>query len=607
MTTMRCFGLTLVVFLVGASCGSDSKVPAYPTSVSSSWSLVGRPTSTPEYLYDPGDILLLSDTHVSNPLNPHATLSGGALSDRKASKTAIRPPQLEAWGWKLLDWVLARESARAPQAPIVHLGDAVNMPCKVEFDAFGAIMNYRFKGRWLMAPGNHDSAPYGNWLEYSGEDNKAGKWSGECANYLSRNKSEHDWPGGEKGQSLDKASFLRAYLKLQSWPDVVAQGPRDDDENDCLDIKPTGSIATRVRACIHNDDASGNRSAYTSYILQEMIVPGSDGNVRIILIDATQYRVFPPRNGIWFYFRKLIEWVGILPAPQTIGQIGGLRETQLDVLREWLREDHKNGRKVILGAHYPLDSLDNESKSALKVLIKEFDVMAYLSGHTHDPTNLRKHFGSDGTTTFAELNVGSILDWPMRYQRVSVRTLTRSYVLNLNVIDIPSTLDARATPAVPGVKQERSVSPVPLGTFPAPPGCNSHDQLAVTDAAHYLKYVPAKCKGWTSCKAKGLGISFMKARAAMYDAMKPRVSNAPSEDELTYFSQVDQLYGSTPPAGKSAGYKVLTTTPDVLEYELCQMRWASETESKTDSGAGADAPLVTTPLDPGRWQIEISN
>ena len=56
----------------------------------------------------PADVLLISDTHASNPRAPHALLSDGYLADTYVTQVAIRPPHMDQWGSRMVDWVLAR-------------------------------------------------------------------------------------------------------------------------------------------------------------------------------------------------------------------------------------------------------------------------------------------------------------------------------------------------------------------------------------------------------------------------------------------------------------------------------------------------------------------
>ena len=71
---------------------------------------------------------------------------------------AIRPVQQDLFAPDLLRWVMKNYGA---SWPVIHLGDATNMACVGELEAFFEIMAEGRK-RWVMAPGNHDCFLLGN-------------------------------------------------------------------------------------------------------------------------------------------------------------------------------------------------------------------------------------------------------------------------------------------------------------------------------------------------------------------------------------------------------------------------------------------------------------
>ncbi|MCP4623339.1 MAG: metallophosphoesterase [bacterium] len=76
----------------------------------------------------------------------------------KFVKVAIRPVQQDLFGQDILRRALDRYGSRLP---VIHLGDAANMACSGEFEAFLEIMSADTKA-WVMAPGNHDAYLFGN-------------------------------------------------------------------------------------------------------------------------------------------------------------------------------------------------------------------------------------------------------------------------------------------------------------------------------------------------------------------------------------------------------------------------------------------------------------
>jgi hypothetical protein len=112
---------TICVTLTLASCGSPIFRPATDLTVD-----IDDETAIPTEDSVPADVLLISDTHASNPMAPHALLSDGYYADTYVTEVAIRPPHMDQWGSRMVDWVLDQpRSART----IIHLGDAGNIGC----------------------------------------------------------------------------------------------------------------------------------------------------------------------------------------------------------------------------------------------------------------------------------------------------------------------------------------------------------------------------------------------------------------------------------------------------------------------------------------------
>ena len=80
----------------------------------------------------------LADTHNSFPLAPHELGTNNYVIDGIVG-AAIRPPQVELWGARVLDWIL-----RKPRKVdyVVHLGDAANIACTSEFERFVQSMKH---------------------------------------------------------------------------------------------------------------------------------------------------------------------------------------------------------------------------------------------------------------------------------------------------------------------------------------------------------------------------------------------------------------------------------------------------------------------------------
>lgn len=370
-------------------------------------------------------LVVVSDTHNSNPMSPHSTWSGSELSDDLVARVAIRPAQMDAWALKLLGWVLDNNAQRPM---LLHLGDASNLGCRRELAQFLKLMKTARPGRWYMAPGNHDSLAYGNWAGIGGSASNHRDWAGDCSN------AGREWSDPRLRGLESKVQLIDDYVAAQGWEASMRDATTDFDRkahNRCEElIASNGALpadALRVRACRNQagEYSDPNPPAYISYLLQQIPIP--ETNVDVILVDTTQFIEFP-RPG------------------HTGGQQGGVRNDQVAILKTWLEDISAAHKLAILAGHFPIDMLDKQSKAYLQQVIETYPIIAYLSGHTHDPTNFRIHrYGSHQTRItpqvgFSEINVGSLLDWPMTYATLGIPAEASVHRMYVAIHNVPSEL-----------------------------------------------------------------------------------------------------------------------------------------------------------------------
>lgn len=469
----------------------------------------------------PADLLLISDTHASNPLAPHGLASDGAFADQYLTTVAVRPPHVDQWGSRILDWILDQPRAATV---VVHLGDAANLGCLGELARFTSIMSgARADGRvrrWLMAPGNHDSLRVGNFAEVADPPAIESNWNGECK-------------GIEPAGGMDKHGFLESYLAAQDWQEAPPEPAIDDYVcNDVLTHDPTVQARICRRDALHQ---------YDTFLLQAIEL---SADVTLILLDTTQYRERPA-----------------LLHPG--GSQGGIGASQLALLRDWLTA--RPGKRFILAGHYPISRLDDASTQELEPIVHDFAVIAYLSGHLHNASAALLH----ETTTaddqrFLELNLGSVVDWPMEYGYLSARSLegtVASTELTLTV----ATAQQLAAPCALRWGDTR----VPSGT-----------------AGDYVSYAGGGSDDYGALRDdmfQRLRVALRRAGGAVPDSYPAR--------ELTRGEMPATLLGDTPDA------------EGIADYERCQALWASEAESHTklaplraEANALVDLLHSTTPV-----------
>ena len=324
----------------------------------------------------------------------------------KFVKVAIRPVQQDLFGQYVLKWVL---DYYGNNYPVIHLGDANNMACVGEYKAFLNIMSTMYTGRhpWVMAPGNHDFYLMGN-----------------------TNDNNNDWCAACEGAEgpMTKDKFIYAYLEhlLKQFSDFKNQ------YSDSL--PPSGKwramhdSTTFLKSVAWNID---NKEPWRSYIVQELnlsIDPSKP--VSAILLDTTQF-VSKPNL--------------ILP---NAGLNGDIQSEQLEIIEGWLKDDPTGQKITIFMSHHPFDRLLPKAGDAVDSLRKKYRIPLYISAHTH----AGQYIARGGSEGWLELNVGSIVDWPMEFRTFSiheVRDDPEKFVFRAKLFRIPECWDRLIPPQSP--------------------------------------------------------------------------------------------------------------------------------------------------------------
>lgn len=323
------------------------------------------------------------------------------LADRVV-KEAIRPVQLDLFGPDLLGWALARPSTR--YMPVLHLGDALDVGCHGELTRFFEVMQGAAAG-WFMVPGNHDFYFVGN-----GHVSRR-HWARACKRADGRiTKNEfivRYLDEGLGGQQHDEGARpgLAALQQLRGADpgtdafELDAQGPR--------------GLLTGARWRLHD-------SPWRSYLVQRLDLGWTKQArpVVAILLDTTQYGVRPR----------------VLPTPRNAGLDGSILGDQRQAVRELLRGAPADAAVVLMGHHHH-DALTRPARAFLDELAQTHAVVAYVSAHTHaghyavhrlrnDPdANPDANSDANRAQTLLELNVGSLVDWPLEYRELRLKSV----------------------------------------------------------------------------------------------------------------------------------------------------------------------------------------
>ena len=326
------------------------------------------------------NVLLVADNQLNYLYGEPVWLRSGFTD--KLVKVAIRPVQQDLFGQDILKWTLYYYGS---QVPVIHLGDGTNMACKGEFESFVEIMSTAGKP-WVMAPGNHDACFFGNMHLNLGE------WSAACRG---------------AGGPMTKDEFVRRYLahlqeqekdfgsKYQN--DLPAKGIwRADSGPDNFLV----SIAWTIDM----------ENPWRSYVVQEIDLGLRNSNqpVRAILLDTCQYKNAPT----------------LVPTPLTpnSGINGDIGDEQLEYVENWLKDDPTGKKITILIGHHPFDSLLENARRAVDSMRERYRIPLYISAHTHHGEYIPRG-GNKGTEGWLELNVGSIVDWPIEFRTFSIQEM----------------------------------------------------------------------------------------------------------------------------------------------------------------------------------------
>jgi len=364
----RRLGLAAAALLCFA-CRSDPPLP--------------EPTSQRDHRT--ANVLLVADNQY-HELYGAPTFLQSAHADRTV-EVALRPAQQRLYGDELFAWVLARGAPAAEL--IVHLGDAMDVSCLSEWQRFERTMALAGKP-WLMVPGNHDGFFTGNLSPAVGDTSvlfaDAYGNTGWCLRCSDGYPQCVDDPAADP-RVVDKNAFIRRYLRHLGIDLAAATGSGEQS-------LALGSLPVRVAWKIDRE------APWRSFVIQQVHLPSDCAEpancdpVVLFLIDTNQ-----PQKRPKFPFRPL-------------GLAGAVGDDQVEILRRWASAVAGTTGAFALAGHHPLDTV-KAGKDALEALLEASETPLYISAHTH--ADYWKVHGR-GDEAIAELNVGSVLDWPPEWR-----------------------------------------------------------------------------------------------------------------------------------------------------------------------------------------------
>lgn len=366
-------------------------------------------------------LFVLADPQLHNVFG--AQLRQMLLPADWASKVAVRAPELNLLAPLVLRHTLAqRDVLGAGQAPTVLLGDATNIACSGEWDDFAAEMQHG-AGLWLMAHGNHDSYLMGT----------TNTWVPTAASWV---------PDGGMADSalpLDESYFkpravpvnAAGSLWKKNWPDACARPAATADALGSPMNKPRWLARYAAMLEPHGLDWATNGPADKSGArITSTVRAGSPLAALNYRMQGRWYRAHPGVVEGQFDYRRawstyVVQAFDLGPQHTMIlidtsvcpnGRLTWGRNTGTNacVGKEQLADidallAQAKGRRIVMGAHFPLDDLEDDERDALVARLTAADPQGwtYLSGHTHDALTVTAYAGG------VDVNIGSTTDWPM--------------------------------------------------------------------------------------------------------------------------------------------------------------------------------------------------
>ncbi len=374
-------------------------------------------------------VTIIADSHAHH-LWGKPNLLQTEIGDR-VSPSAIRTPQADLWGPYFQRWMLA---FGLKKRPLVHLGDAADLACADEYEAFIAMMDGRPDAAtfpWFQAPGNHDAYFYGNFHE------KGGDWQAACAG----------------STPLTKDLLVRRYLSAlvgQPYRDggtSILAGQRLNVPTARFDDLGGGGLLSAVAW------STSISAPWKSFVVQmlDLTEPKQTlkkpRTVMAILLDTAVYDDPPTLVPVGKSLPVVAPIIGAINA----GITGDITEAESEVVRSWAATGRAKGAVVVLMGHHPFSSLTARAQRLLGDLHAHDGAVLYVSAHDHFgqwKANLTDKSG------WPELNIGSLLDEPVEGRFLQLSTLSDGRIAAKSELMRLDALLKQTDPRVPRCRPE---------------------------------------------------------------------------------------------------------------------------------------------------------
>jgi len=363
------------------------------------------------------DLVVMADIQINHNLGA-PTFWGSSFTQEHLEAVAQRSAQQTALGDLLLQSVVRHVSKQDSGAPIIFLGDAMNMSCGSELSRFFNAMNST-SSMWVAVPGNHDGY-YSGITEPSRKlDNKIHNilnsdygrdllvWEAVCRRPISSAAVKGVVSTNTRDVIVPKSGHgaVRGFIE-QYVADLEHRFPGGQEQaigDGCERILWSTGTLREIVWC-GSTGRQNRRPSYKSFIVQRLVVvPSRDtAPVNLVLMDTSVFAVEPC---VWSFDHHC----------RDAGTTGGIGPEQRQVIDQWVAE---LGGRIVFAGHHPLSVWSEESDRKWFVsFVESGTAVTYLSAHTH--------FGCIRQPlvrypNFREINVGSLIDDPIGYERIWV-------------------------------------------------------------------------------------------------------------------------------------------------------------------------------------------
>ncbi|HWN70936.1 MAG TPA: hypothetical protein VNM90_25010, partial [Haliangium sp.] len=302
------------------------------------------------------------------------TFAQSPFAERMSFEVAVRPAALDDGSDLLLALFLDERARRYPGHTPVFLGDAADLSCVQEIDAFFDVLDAAGLDRLMAVTSNHDGFYAGNFTSRRDLDGQ-----------LAVTDMPHDWtracalPHRFDDRRLTKGRAVQRFAeRLPPGPDWATQ-------------------ASRPGA---GDAPGAFRDAHLYYVRP---LGGGDPGA-------------PPA---WGVFLDTVDYRGFdLEAAQGAGTTGALSAEQMRFLDRAVQKVRESAGAapftLVVFGHHPYASLEPASrKRLLQFLAAHAEIAAYVAAHEHVATERRIDLGKPGQgRSMPELIIGSTTDAP---------------------------------------------------------------------------------------------------------------------------------------------------------------------------------------------------